>query len=343
MRLKTEQLDGALQQSLQSVYLVHGDEALLVEEAADKIRLKAREAGANDREVWHVEGRFDWSQIKWQEQSLSLFASQRLIEIRLPSGSPGKEGGEALRQFASAPPQDTTLLIISGKIDNRSQKAKWYSELDKLGVTVPVWPIDTSHLPRWIMQRMQQKGLKAEQRLATLMAERVEGNLFAAAQEIDKLELLSANGELSEELILQSVADNARFEVFGLMDTVLAGHSARIPRIIERLRAEGVDILSVFSAVSWSLRRIVDMSIQLQQGKPLEQVFASQKPPVWDKNKAVMRNALQRHDSQRWQQCLTQMAEIDQAAKGMIKTCPWRLLEKLCLQVAGVSMPEQTE
>lgn len=336
MRIKAEQLEGSLQQSLQAIYLIYGDEALLVEEAAEKVRKQVRQAGANDREVWHIEGRFDWSQIKWQEQTLSLFASQRLIEIRLPSGSPGKDGGEALRRFVAEPPADTTLLIISGKIDARSQKAKWFSELDKAGVTVPVWPIDIVQLPGWINQRMQQKGLKSNTKFAALIAERVEGNLFAAAQEVDKLELLSSDGELTEELILQSVADNARFEAFGLMDTVLMGQSGKIPRIIERLRAEGVDILAVFSAVSWSLRRIVDMAEQVQQGAQLEQVFAAQKPPVWDKNKPLMRQALQRHDHQHWRLCLKQMAEIDQAAKGIIKTCPWRLLEKLCLQVAGV-------
>jgi len=336
MRVKAEQLEGALQQSLQAVYLIYGDEALLVEEAAETVRKQVRQAGANDREVWHIEGRFDWSQIKWHEQTLSLFASQRLIEIRLPSGSPGKEGGEALRRFVSDPPVDTTLLIISGKIDARSQKAKWFSELDKLGVTVPVWPIDITQLPVWINQRMQQKGLKPNTRFASLIAERVEGNLFAAAQEIDKLDLLSTDGELTEALILESVADNARFEAFGLMDTVLMGQSAKIPRIIERLRAEGVDILAVFSAVAWSLRRMVDMSVQLQQGAQLERVFASQKPPVWDNKKSLMRQALQRHDSQYWRQCLQHMAEIDQAAKGIKKTCPWRLLENLCLQVSGV-------
>ena len=132
------------------------------------------------------------------------------------------------------------------------------------------------------------------------------------------------------------MADNARFEAFGLMDIVLTGQSGKIPRIIERLRAEGVDIMAVFSAVAWSLRRLADMSVQLQQGESLERVFASQKPPVWDKNKPIIRDALQRYNSQRWQQFLTQMAEIDQAAKGIVNTCPWRLLEKLCLQASGV-------
>ncbi|MCX4187593.1 DNA polymerase III subunit delta [Methylophaga sp. OBS4] len=335
MRLKAEQLDNTLQQALKPVYLVYGDEALLVEEAADKIRQVARQSGANDREVWHVEGHFDWSQIKWRDQNLSLFASQRLIEIRLPSGSPGKDGGEALRQLAAAPPADTTVLIISGKIAAAAQKSKWFTALDKLGVTVPLWPVDAAQLPGWISQRVQQRGLKIDRQLATLIAERVEGNLFAAAQEIDKLQLLVTDGQLDEKTILQSVADNARFEAFGLMDSVFLGQRDKVPRIIERLRAEGVDILAVFSAVSWSIHRAVDMAVQLQQGVQLDQAFASQKPPVWDKNKPTMRQALQRHDSMRWQQFLQQMAEIDQAAKGVVKSCPWRLLEKLCLQVAG--------
>lgn len=340
MRLKAEQLDQALQQSLQPVYLVHGDEALLVEETADKVRQRARQAGANDREVWHVEGRFDWSQIKWQEQSLSLFASQRLIEIRLPSGSPGKEGGEALRRFVADPPQDTTLLIISSKIDTRSQKAKWFTELDKLGINLPIWPVDASHLPRWLMQRMQQKGLQADSQVAAIIAERVEGNLFAAAQEVDKLVLLHGAEPLDASLVLDSVADNARFEAFGLMDCVLLGQRARIPRIISRLHGEGVDILAVFYAVSWTLRRLVDMASRRQQGEALERVFASQKPPVWDSKKVMTRAALERHSAQRWQQFLSQMAAIDQAAKGINPVDPWRLLETLCLQVAGVDMPE---
>lgn len=337
MRLKAEQLESALEQSLHPVYLIHGDELLLIEEAADTVRQRVRAAGANDREVWHVEGRFDWSQIKWQEQSLSLFASQRLIEIRLPSGSPGKDGGEALRQFAADPPQDTTVLIISGKIDSRSQKAKWFTELDRIGATVPIWPIDMSQLPRWIMQRMRGKGLRADISQATLIAERVEGNLFAAAQDIDKLSLLSSGGELSEAMVLEAIADNARFDAFGLMDTVLSGQSAKIPRIIERLRAEGIEILAILSAVSWSLRRVADMSVELQQGQSIERVMAAQKPPVWDKQKAMIRHALQRYDSQRWQQFLSQMAEIDQAAKGLSRACPWQLLQRLCLQASGVS------
>jgi len=337
MRLKAEQLTGHLQQNLLPAYLVFGDEQMLVEEISDLVRQQARKLGATDRQVWHVEGRFDWSQLQWQEQTMSLFSSQRLLEIRLPSGAPGKEGGEALRKFAANPPPDTTLLIISGKIDNRSQKSKWFTELDRVGVNVPIWPIDLANLPRWIQQRMQQCGLNVEPHIAALISERVEGNLFAAAQEIEKLQLLSVDGNIDEQLVLESVADNARFEAFGLMDTVLLGQVAKIPRMVGRLRAEGLDILAIFSAVSWSLHRAVDMAYQLEKGQQMAQVFSSQKPPVWQKSQAMMRQALMRHDYPQWQMFLQQMASIDRAAKGSLQSCPWTLLENLCMQVAGAN------
>jgi len=341
MRLKAEQLSAHLQQGLLPVYLIFGDEQMLVEEAGDLVREQARKLGADERQVWHVEGRFNWSELQWQEQSMSLFSSQRLLEIRLPSGSPGKDGGEALRRYVENPPVDTTLLIISGKIDNRSQKSKWFTELDKIGANIPIWPIDFANLPRWITQRMQQSGLQTNPTISALIAERVEGNLFAAAQEIDKLQLLCPNGEVDEQTVIESVADNARFEAFGLMDTVLSGQTAKIPRMISRLRAEGLDILAVFSAVSWSLHRLIDMAIQLDNGARLEQIFAAQKPPVWEKSRPMMRQALQRHTRSQWQSFLQQMAQIDQAAKGTLNLCPWTLLETLCLHVAGITVISQ--
>ncbi len=338
MRLRPEQVAGHCQQGLLPVYLIFGDEAMLVEETSDVIRQCIRQSGVEDRQVWHVEGRFNWADIPFQEQTMSLFSSQRLIEIRLPSGAPGKEGGEAIRRYVADPPADTTLIIISGKIDARSQKSKWFTELDKVGATIPIWPVDIAHLPRWISQRLQQRGLRASPAIASLIAERVEGNLFAAAQEIDKLQLLCPSGDVDEQTVLASVADNARFEAFGLMDTVLSGHADKIPRMLSRLRAEGLDILSVFSAVSWSLHRAVDMAVQVNQGHRLDQVFASQKPPIWEKSRPMMQQALLRHTCDQWLRFLQTMAHIDQAAKGHLKACPWLLLESLCMQVAGTTI-----
>ncbi len=338
MRLRADQLTGHIQQGLAPVYLIYGDEQMLVEESSDLLRQAARQLGADERQVWHVEGRFDWSQIQWQEQTMSLFASQRLLEIRLPSGSPGKEGGEAFRQFCLNPPPDTTLLIISGKIDSRSQKSKWFTELDKLGVILPTWPVDITKLPSWIAQRMKQKGLQADQTITALIAERVEGNLYAAAQEIDKLSLLCPDGRVDEQTVITSVADNARFQAFGLMDMAYAGQAEKIPRVVDSLRAEGLEFLSVFSAVSWSLHRMVDMAKQIESGQPFEQVFRSQKPQVWEKSWPVVKQALTKHTRYQWQIFLTKMAKIDQAAKGVNADCPWSLLEELCLQVADIKI-----
>jgi DNA polymerase-3 subunit delta len=336
MRLKAEQLGQSIQQGLKPVYLIYGDETLLVEEAADQIRQAARAAGANEREVWHVEGRFDWSQVQWQAQALSLFSSQRLIEVRLPSGSPGKEGGERFRAFVADPPEDTTLLIISGKIEQRSLSSKWFTDIDGLGVTLPIWPVSLEQLPGWINQRLRQKGLQADSTVIQMMAQRIEGNLFAAAQEIDKLALLSDGTPLTIELMNEAVADNARFEAFGLMDCVLLGQTEKIPRIISRLRAEGTDVLALFSAVSWSLKRVISMAIELDRGESMERIFNTQKPKVWDKQKPVIRAALERHSAVRWQKFLSRLSDVDKAAKGQLAMCPWHLLEQLCLDAGGM-------
>ncbi|MDF1587886.1 MAG: DNA polymerase III subunit delta [Gammaproteobacteria bacterium] len=338
MRLRADQVPQHLQQGLSPVYLIYGDEQMLVEETSDLLRQHVRKLGADERQIWHVDGRFDWSQLQWQEQTMSLFSSQRLLEIRLPSGSPGSEGGEALRQYASQPPEDTTLLIISGKIDAKSTKSKWFTELDKIGVTIPVWPVDIGQLPGWILQRMRQRGLTVSQVVAEFIAERVEGNLFAAAQEIDKLSLLCPSGVVDEQIVFESVSDNARFESFGLMDSVMLGQTDKIPRMIARLRSEGLDILTIFSAVTWTVQRLVDMAIQLDHGITIERVFQAQKPPVWNTKQAMTRMTLQRHNTQQWLGFIEMMAKVDQAAKGSLAHCPWSLLEIVCMRIAGAKL-----
>ncbi len=335
MLLKAEEMEIHLQQYLLPSYFIFGDEQVLVEETSDLVRQHARSLGASDREIWHVEGPFNWSNLRWKEQTLSLFSSRRLLEIRLPSGSLGKDGSDFLCEYAANPLQDSTLLIISGKVDVRLQKSKWFSELDRIGATVPVWSVDSDNLLHWILQRMRNRGLSTNKQVAALIAERVEGNLFAAIQEIEQLVLLSIDGEIDEQLVSEVVVDNARFEAFGLMNTVFVGHVTKIPRIVARLRAGGLEFMSIFSALSWSLHRIIDMSNQLEQGRRMEQVFASQRPPVWQKSRVIIYQALTRHSNSQWQAFLQRIALIDQAAKGILRSCPWELLEKLCMDVAN--------
>jgi DNA polymerase-3 subunit delta len=338
MRVAAEQLDTQLNQHFSPIILLHGDEPLLIEEAADQVRQAAKKRGISEREVWHVEGRFDWSQIRFGDETLSLFSQQKLIEIRLPGAAPGKEGGELLRRFAESPVEDIYLLIISGKLAPAQQKSKWFTAIDKTGITVPFWPVTPAFLPKWIQQRLRSKGLHAQQSVAELIAERVEGNLFAAAQEIDKLTLLCADGQVDESTVLNSVANSARFEAFGLMDAVLNGQREKIPRMLATLQAEGTEVMAVFSAVSWTVQRWVDMAHQLASGQSSQQIFSQQRPPVWQKAQPQTLAILKKHSPQQWRQFIRKMAQIDQAAKGSGNDNPWRLLENLCLQLAGRSV-----
>lgn len=339
MRLRAEQLSQQLQSGLPPVIIISGSEALLVEEAADAVRVAARQQGFIERDVWHADGRFDWQQIDEADATLSLFASKKLIEIRLPGAAPGKEGGDWLRRFAEQAAADSRLLIISGKLDGKQQKAKWYQALDKAGITVPVWPINTEQLSRWIQQRLQSRGLEASPAVATLLAHRLEGNLFAAAQEIDKLALLSTDGRIDAQLVDDSVADSARFEAFGLIDVVQQGQAAKIPRMLAGLRAEGVEVMAVFSAVSWSVQRLADMAQQMASGQSSRQVFSQMRPPVWDTMQSQTLQAIKRHPPRRWLMFVSQLAEIDKAAKGHPDSDnAWRLLERLCLQIAAVKL-----
>ncbi|AFJ01769.1 DNA polymerase III delta subunit [Methylophaga frappieri] len=339
MRLRPEQLAQRLSQHWPKITLIFGEETFLVEEAASQVREKAQQQAISERQVWHVEGRFDWSQIPLEHDNLSLFASHKLIEIRLPKGAPGKEGGAWLQRFVELAPAEISLLIISGKIDARSQKSKWFTGLDAAGWTIPIWPIPFSALPQWIFQRMKSRGLQADLSVANLLAERLEGNLFAAAQEIDKLGLLSDNGRVTQQLVVESVADNARFGAFGLMDVIQAGQVSKVPRVLARIRAEGLDILSVLSAISWAVQRHADMALQLASGVPARAVFSSQQPRVPEKSQQVTLQTIKRHEPNHWRRFLSLLAEIDQSAKGR-PDCDdaWRLLEQLCLQLTAVPL-----
>lgn len=341
MRIKAEQLRSQLQQNVPAIMVIFGEETLLVEEAADLLRQQLRKQGVVERQVWHADARFDWSKLRFADESLSLFAAQKLVEIRLPSSSPGKEGSDLLRQFAAQPAADTFLLIILGKMTPQQQNSKWFTALEKAGLCVPIWPVSLAMLPRWIQQRMREKGLQPSAQVADILAERTEGNLFAAAQEIDKLVLLSPDGQVDEQLLAESIVDSARFEVFSLMDTIYAGPPAKVPRMLRMLQAEGNDILAVFSAVSWSLQRMVDMVEQIEQGVPLSKVFDNQRPKIWDKARPVIQTGLRKHSAAQWRLFLPQLAAIDRAAKGGGEDSAWRMLTTLCMQVAGVQMQLQ--
>lgn len=219
MRLRADQLTAQLKKQLLPVYLVSGDEPLLVQEACDAIRAGAREAGCSEREVMHVDGKFKWDQLLASSAEMSLFAERKLIELRVPSGKPGAEGSKALVQYLAQPSPDNILLIVAGKIDKASTNSKWFKTIDKAGAVTQLWPIEARELPRWLQQRCGQLGLEIDQDALLMLGDRVEGNLLAAVQEIEKLRLITKGQRITAEDISDSVADNARYNLFALIDS----------------------------------------------------------------------------------------------------------------------------
>jgi len=334
MKLYPDKLDAHLRQELLPVYFISGDEPLQLGESADAVRRAAREQGFTEREIMHVERGFDWNELLASANAMSLFAERKIIDLRMPSGSPGKEGGAVLTEFAERPPEDTLLLITSGKLDKRSQSAKWYKALDNIGATLQVWPVEPLDMPRWLEQRIRSRGLQPDSDAVQMIAERVEGNLLAAAQEVEKLLLLYGQGTISAEQVEDAVSDSTRFDVFNLVDSALLGDSVRVARILDGLRGEGVEPILVLWALAREIRNLADMARQLISGKSMDSVLVS----VWAKRKAPVRAALQRHNRARWEMMLRRAARLDRLVKGAASGNAWDVLLQLGLMMAGVRL-----
>ena len=334
MKLYPDKLNAHLKSNLLPIYFFSGDEPLQLGEAADAVRRAAREQGYTEREVMHAERGFDWNELLAASNAMSLFAEKRVIDLRLPTGKPGKDGGAALVEYAERPPEDTVLLISSGKVDKRSQSAKWYKALDKVGATLQVWPVDANEMPKWLDQRLRSRGLQPERDAARLIAERVEGNLLAAAQEVDKLVLLNGEGTLSAEQVEAAVADSARFDVFGLVDAVLIGNVSRLTRMLDGLRGEGVEPILVLWALAREIRSLADMAAQIETGKGIDGVLSR----VWGNRKGPVKAGLQRHNRVRWQQMLRRAARLDRVIKGAAVGNAWDELLQLSLMMAGMKL-----
>jgi DNA polymerase III subunit delta len=334
MRVRPEQLEANLARGLRPVYLVSGDEPLLVQEAADAIRARARAQGHGERELMNVEAGFDWSALLAACESLSLFAERRLIELRMPTAKPGDPGARALEAYAARPAEDAVLLIVAGKLDAGAQKSKWLAALDAAGVIVQVWPVDARQLPGWIAARMRTRGMAPTAEAVALLAARVEGNLLAAAQEIDKLLLLHGTGAIDADAVAAAAADSARFDVYDLAGCVLEGDAARAVRILEGLRGEGVEPPLVLWALARELRGLAAMAFEVERGAPPDAVLGRHR--VWEKRKPLMRRALQRHGAARWQALLRQCGRVDRVLKGAAPGRVWDELLQLTIHIAGV-------
>ncbi|MBE7420178.1 MAG: DNA polymerase III subunit delta [Ideonella sp.] len=341
MQLRADQLAAALERGLRPIYTIHGDEPLLAQEAGDRIRQAARAAGYSERKVFSISGaHFDWSGLLGASQAMSLFAERQLIEIRIPGGKPGKEGSEALQRYCDALSDEVLTLVHLPQLDRQQQASAWFAALDGAGVSVRIDPVERKALPQWIAQRLAAQGQRVQggdagaQTLA-FFADRVEGNLLAAHQELQKIALLYPQGELSFEQVEASVLNVARYDVFKLGEAVLAGQTARVLRMLDGLRAEGAAPVLVHWTLAEDIRALRRAKDAVAQGKPLP--MALREARVWGPKERLFERLvplLAEHTLAHW-------VEAASVCDGLIKGLkhphwpldPWDGLKRLALMV----------
>ncbi len=345
MQLRADQLEAHLRagRGLRPMYTLLGDEALLMQEAADAIRQAARAAGCAEREVFHVAGaHFDWSGVLGAAQERSLFAEQRLIEIRIPSGKPGKEGADALQRYAERITEGVITLVLLPRLDNTQLKSGWFSALDSSGVTVRIDPVERAALPAWIARRMAAHGQRVREgeegeRTLAFFADRVEGNLLAAHQEVMKLALLYPAGELGAEQVEAAVLNVARYDVRQCCEAVLAGEVGRALRMLDGLRGEGESAVSVHWQLSDDLRALQRVRTALDQGQPMPVALGAAR--VWGPRQRQIERAVGRLERRQLDRLIAAASLCDGIVKGLRRPDwpedPWDALRRLVLLITG--------
>ena len=343
MQLALNQLGAHLQKGVRSLYTLHGDEPLQLQEAADAIRAMARNAGYTERSVYTVAGaHFDWSAVLAAGGSLSLFADKQMVEIRIPSGKPGKEGSAAIQQLAKQAAQDAeTLTIVTlPRLDKQTKTGAWFAALEANGVTLQIEPIERGALPQWIAQRLSQQGQRVVsgeegQRTLQFFADRVEGNLLAAHQEIQKLALLHPLGELSFEQIEQAVLNVARYDVFKLSEAVLSGQMARVVRMLDGLQAEGTAEVLVHWTLAEDIRAMKRVRDAISAGQPLPMALRSQR--IWGAKERLFERVLPRLSDAAVVRLLHSAHVVDGIVKGLPSAGwpanGWQALRQLAAEV----------
>jgi DNA polymerase-3 subunit delta len=348
MQLAPSQLSAQVQKGLRSLYVLHGDEPLLQQEAADTIRAAARLQGYTERSVHTVSGaHFDWSEVLAAGGSLSLFADKQIVEVRIPSGKPGKEGSAALQQLAaSTQGNDSTLTLVSlPRLDAATRKGAWFGALENFGVSVQIDPIERNALPQWIAQRLQMQGQNVAageegQRTLQFFSDRVEGNLLAAFQEIQKLGLLYPPGQISQVQVEASVVNVARYDVFKLSESVLSGQVNRVQRMLDGLQAEGEAAVLVHYTLAEDIRALKRVKDAMANGKPLPMALREQR--VWGPRERLFERVLPRMTEARLNGLLLAAHQVDGIVKGLKvpdwPTDPWQALQRLALRFSRFCM-----
>jgi DNA polymerase-3 subunit delta len=330
VKLSPEQLKGALEKRMDALYVFIGDEALLLDEARQAVLSQARKTDVGERLRFETDARFDWQSLNHISANLSLFAERRFIDLRIPTGKPGKEGADFLKSLAVSQNQATRttadIWVISlPKLDLATQKTVWFTALSEAATTVFFWPVPLRDLPRWIENRGMAMGLQLDSDAAKLIAERVEGNLLAAKQELDKLSLLNLPNPITATSLLATIMDQSRFNPFDLGDALLEGDRARAAHLLARLREEGTEVILILWVLSRELRLLAS----------LDDPAAVERLPVPKGRKPLYARAARRAPSTHWLKLLGRCAQIDRTIKGVAQGEPWQMLDRVALAACG--------
>jgi DNA polymerase-3 subunit delta len=328
MRLQFSQLAGSLRRPPAPVYLITGDEPLQLGEAVRMVRTAARNHGYEEREILEADGGFDWSLLQMAAQSMSLFSSRKLIEVRLSTSKIGRAGGEAVRAYCAAPPADHLLLVVAPALEYKELKARWVQVMERSGVLVQVRGLDGRHLIEWIEGRLRERRLEPGPGVPAMLAERVEGNLLAADQEIEKLVLILGEGPLEAEQLARAISDSSRYDIFDFTRSAVAGDRVRMHRVLRGLEAEGTPEPLVLWALARELRLLAQAAFSARAGsQALEAFFAAER--VWESRRPPLRAALRRLSAHRLHELLRRCAAVDRQIKGLAPGDPWLSLAEL--------------
>jgi DNA polymerase-3 subunit delta len=331
MRIDSEQLPQHLKRGLKPLYTVYGEETLLALEAADRIRAHARAEGYGERDVLTVDTGFNWSDLAMSGNSLSLFGSRRLLELRIPTGKPGVQGADAIKRYSTDVPPDTVTLVSLPKLDKTTLASAWFEALDAAGVIVCANLVPAARLPQWLAGRLDLQGQRADPDTLQMLADLVEGNLLAAQQEVLKLALLFPPGPLAAEDVKSAVTDVTRYDVFKLGEALLTADTARFAHMLEGLRAGGVAPPLVLWAIAEELRALWHISGALAAGKPLPTALRDAR--VWGRRAELMPRAVRDARLPDLEKALLHAADVDRMIKGLARGDVWDELLQLGLRL----------
>ncbi len=332
MNVRPDQLQSVIVKNTYPVYMVSGDEPLQQMESLDLIRAFLRDNDYSEREVLDVDAQFDWQRLLDEAANMSLFAASRIVELRLPSAKPGRQGSQVIKDYLARPPEDTVLIINAGKVDGNAKKSAWYKAVDQNGLVVQCWPVPIDKLSPWLRQRFKARDMDADDDVLAYISQHVEGNLLAADQEIEKLYLLLGPGKITYADVAEAVTSQSRYSVFELVDMMLTGNRTRVVRIIAGLKAEGI----VPVIVNWALAKDIRLlALVAQDASSVD--FTLKRSGVWSSRVAMFKSCLSRHSLRSLQLMLKRCAYLDAVSKGMIDANIWDEIETLCVRLAGTT------